>query len=162
MPNLFPEGYETETVELSELAEDTTIGYRGGMAFDNEKGDYIRDGKNKILDSSGIESWKCWCINCLSTQRYAHLAYSTDFGIDIEAAMKAESHAEAESILTREITDALMADPYDRTDYIYDISFNWETPDSVLVHLTIKGIDDVTLDLLASILGDTVQIKINE
>lgn len=149
MANLFPEGYESEVLEQSELASNTIIGYKNGVAFDDEKGDFIRNGRNVVVDNTGVESWKNWCVNCVSTQRYAHLAYSTDFGIDIEGALSAENREEAEAILTREITEALMADPYGRTAYISDISFDWVEPDAVKVDVTINGLDDVTIDITA-------------
>ena len=106
---------------------------------------------NKMQDSDGIESWKSWCINCLQTERYKHLAYSTDFGIELDAALAASSREEAESILTREITEALLADPYKRTAYVEEIKFDWTAPDSVVVSVTIHGIDDVTIDITAYI-----------
>lgn len=149
MANLFPEGYEEEVITEEDLTSDTPIGYRNGIAFDYETGDFKRDGKNRILDSDGIESWKSWCINCIQTERYAHLAYSTDFGIETAAAMQAESREEAESILAREISEALLADPYGRTEYVEDIEFDWTAPDTVMVRATIKGISDVTIDLTA-------------
>lgn len=151
MANLFPEGYEDEVITAEDITSDTPIGYRNGISFDYETGDFRRDGKNKSLDSDGIESWKSWCINCIQTDRYAHLAYSSDFGIDKTAAMRAESREEAESILTREITEAILADPYDRTQYVEDITFDWTAPDTVKVSATIHGIDDVTIDITAYI-----------
>lgn len=147
--NLFPEGYEREYITEEDLIEEKAIGYRNGIAFDYERGDFPRDGMNKMLDSNGIESWKSWCINCLQTERYKHLAYSSDFGIELEAAMKAVGRDEAESILTRQITEALMADPYKRTSYISEILFDWTAPDTVVVSVTIHGIDDVTIDITA-------------
>ena len=149
--NLFPEGYEDEVITDLDLQADQPAGYRNGIAFDYELGDFPRDGMNKMLDSNGIESWKSWCINCLQTERYAHMAYSTDFGIELDAAMSANSRDEAENILTRQITEALMADPYERTAYIEDIVFNWETDDSLVVSVTIHGVDDVTIDITAYI-----------
>ena len=151
MANLFPAGYEEEVITEEDLKSDAPIGYRNGIAFDYETGDFKRDGKNKILDSDGIESWKSWCIICLQTERYAHLACPSDFGIDTKAAMQANSREEAESILSREITEALLADPYERTQYVEDISFDWTAPDTVIVEVTIHGIDDVTIDITAYI-----------
>lgn len=147
MPNLFPEGYETETVELEEIQATEPAGYRNGIAFDDRLGDFLRDGKNQILGCNGIESWKAWCINCLSTERYKHLAYGTDFGIEREAAMKARSREEAESILTRQFTEALLADPYERTEYVEEIEFDWTAPDTVEAHLIIQGKEDVSIDI---------------
>ena len=149
--NLFPEGYEEEVITDLDLQADKPAGYRNGIAFDYELGDFPRDGMNKMLDSTGIESWKSWCINCLQTERYSHMAYSTDFGIELDAAMSANSRDEAENILTRQITEALMADPYERTAYIEDIVFDWKTDDSLVVSVTIHGVDDVTIDITAYI-----------
>lgn len=151
MANLFPNGYEEEVVTEEELTSGSPIGYRNGIAFDYETGDFVRDGKNVILDSDGIESWKSWCIICIQTERYAHLACPSDFGINTAAAMRAESREEAESILTREITEAILADPYERTQYIEDIEFEWTAPDAAKVSVTLHGIDDVSIDIIAYI-----------
>ncbi len=149
--NLFPEGYKTEVIEFPTLAGDTIIGYKPGIAFANEAGDFVRDGKYRLIDNSGIESLKNWIINCLHTQRYAHLAYDTDFGIDIESVFKAESRAEAESILAREITEALLADKYSRIEYLSDMSFEWTAADAVVVSFVVHAINAVTIDITTSI-----------
>ena len=149
--NLFPEGYENEVIEAADLEDSKTIGYRNGVSFDEQTGDFRRDGKNRMLDSTGIESWQSWCINCLQTERYKHLAYSTDFGIELDAVFAATSREEAESILTRQITEAIMADPYGRTEYIEEIEFDWTAPDTIRIHLVIHGIEDVSIDILAYI-----------
>ena len=145
--NLFPEGYEDEVITQEDLVTARPTGYRNGIAFDYKLGDFLRDGMHKLLDSDGIESWKSWCINCLQTERYKHLAYSTDFGIELDKAMKASSREEAESILA----EAILADPYQRTKYIDKITFDWTAPDSVCAAVTIHGVDDVTIDITAYI-----------
>lgn len=147
--NLFPEGYEEEVILEEDLEENKESGYKNGVAFEN--GDFLRDGKNQLLDSDGIESWKAWCYNCLMTERYKHLAYSTDLGLELEPVFKAESREEAEVLLTREITEAILADPYERSSYISEIVYNWTAPDAVEVTVTIRGIDDVTIDVTAYI-----------
>lgn len=151
MANLFPEGYEEEIIDTDDLALEKPTGYRNGIAFDYQIGDFKRDGTNKILSSDGIESWKSWCINCLQTERGKHLAYSSDFGIEIDAALRASSREEAESLLTRQIIEAIMADPYERAADIEEILFDWTAPDTVAVDVTIHGVDDVTIDITAYI-----------
>lgn len=151
MPNLLPEGYDEEIITDEDIADEAPIGYRNGISFDETIGDFKRDGGNKLLDSDGIESWRSWCINCMQTERYKYLAYSSDFGIELDAVFAAESREEAESILVREITEALLADPYERTDYVADIEISWIQPDSVEVSATVHGIDDVTIDVTAYI-----------
>lgn len=147
MPNLFPENYESEIIKTEDLNTKKAVGYRNGVAFDYKTGDFIRNGKNRIIDSNGIESWKSWCINCIQTERYKHLAYGTDFGIGTEPAMKATSIEEAESILRREITEALLADPYERTEYVENIVFNRTASDEVEARIIIHGKEDVTIDI---------------
>lgn len=149
--NLFPDGYEEEIVTQEDLVAGKPTGYRNGIAFDSMLGDFLRDGMHKILDSDGTESWKSWCINCLQTERYKHLAYSTDFGIEIDKAMRAGSREEAESILARQITEAFLADPYKRTKYIESIAFDWTAPDTVRVDITVHGRDWTTIDITAYI-----------
>ena len=151
MPNLLPDGYEYEVITDEDRLEEQPIGYRNGSAFDYKTGDYRRDGKNRILDSDGVESWKAWVMNCLSTERYKHLAYSTDFGIELDGVFAAESREEAESILARQITEAILADDYQRTEYIESLAFSWPAPDSIRVDAILHGKDDVTIDVTAYI-----------
>lgn len=156
MPNLFPTGYESETIGSDAIVKNIPIGYRGGIAFDDKIGDFMRDGKNRVLDSTGVESWKSWCVNCLQTERYKHLAYSTDFGIELDAIFSARSREEAESILTRQITEAILADPYGRTEFIESLDYEWTQPDSVVVYAVLHGIDDVSIDITAYIVRGNV------
>lgn len=152
--NLFPEDYEDEVIEEADTENEEPIGYRPGVAFDWQTGDFIRDGRNRLSIATGVESWAQWCQNCLQTARNKHLAYSSDFGIDIDEIFSAESEEEAESILTREINEALEADPYGRTEYIDDIEYTWTGPDSVQIEVTVVGIADVTIDVTANIGGE--------
>lgn len=147
--NLFPEGYDEKVITDEDLKAHEITGYRNGIAYDDQRGDFKRDGMNKLLDCNGIDSWKSWCTNCIRTERYRHLANPSDFGIETEAAMRASSREEAESILTRQITEALLADPYKRTAYVEEIEFNWTAPDAVGVSVTVHGISDVTIDITA-------------
>ena len=149
--NLLPEDYEDETIDESETEEDTPVGYRPGVLFDWKTGDFPRDGRNLLQDATGVESWQQWCQNCIQTERYKYLAYSTDFGIELDEVFKASTRAQAESILTRQITEALEADPYERTAYIDNIIYDWTTPGGVRVYVTVVGIADVTIDVTAFI-----------
>lgn len=151
MPNLLPEGYEDEIITTEDVESEKPVGYRNGLSFDYETGDFRLDGRHKILDSDGIESWKSWCINCIRTERYKHLAYGTDFGVEWEAVFAATSHEEAESILVRQITEALLADPYERTEYVETVEIKWTAPDAVTVKVVVHGMYDATIDITAYI-----------
>lgn len=149
--NLFPQGYESETITAEELEEQSVVGYKPGLRFDYENGDFIQDGRKRIQNADGVESWEGWCKACLMTERYQHLAYNTDFGISTSEAFAAESHEKAEALLSREISEALAADPYGRTEYVEDITFAWTAPDTVQVVVTVHGINGVTIDVAADI-----------
>lgn len=147
MPNLFPKDPEAAVlVADTETDEAPVTGYRRSVYFDFAKGDFVRDGANRLVESSGTEAWIQWCIKCLQTQRYAHLAYSTDYGIDYETVFSCTTRAEAENELTREITEALGADPYERLSYIESMTFEWLDDTSVEVHLILVGIDGNTAE----------------
>ena len=78
---------------------------------------------------------------------------ATDFGVEIELALKAKTRAEAESILTRQITEALSADPYGRTAYVSDITYTWTAADEVTADVQVVGINDVTIDISVPLSG---------
>ena len=151
MPNLLPEGYEDEIITTEDVESEKPVGYRNGLSFDYEAGDFRLDGRHKILDSDGIESWKSWCINCIRTERYKHLAYGTDFGVEWETVFSATSHEEAESILVRQITEALLADPNERTEYVETVEIEWTAPDAMTVKVVVHGMFDATIDITAYI-----------
>lgn len=154
MANLFPIETENELlqneVDLSGAASDSVTGYKPGVAFDYDKGDFIRDGQNKAVDATGFDSWAQWCRHNLLTERYAHRVYSTDFGIEREDAIKALTKEEAESILDRQITEALEADPYGRTDHVESVTFNWLDDSQLEVFVEVVGIENARLDLTVS------------
>jgi len=152
--NLFPLGYNDLVASAEEATDPSAIGYRPGIRFDFRTGDFVRDGRRQMQDADGVESWEGWCQACLLTERYQHLAYSTDFGIETRAAFAAETRDKAEALLERQITEALQADPYGRTAYVEDILFVWDTPDSVQVTVTVRGIDNVTIYVTADLTAD--------
>ena len=151
MANLFPTGFETEGVEVEQLSASAPVGFRDGVLFDYETGDFPRDGRFRLRDSTGIESWKAWARNCLQTERFKHRCYSTDFGLELDRALQAPTREAAESILTRQIHEAMLADPYGRTQYVESIAFDWSGPDEVTVTVTLHGLEDVTIDVTAYI-----------
>lgn len=147
--NLFPEE-ELELIEAGDevyYEDDSTepVGYKESLYFD---GDIIRDGQHRLKSATGLEAYEQWCLNCLNTERGKYLCYGDYFGIATEEAFKSENRAKAESILTLEITEALKKDPYQRTEYVDNIEFDWDVaPDAASISMTIHGIDDVTLDV---------------
>jgi len=141
MPTLFPTGYTSELAGLTNTTE-TSHGYRPGVAFDEQIGDFLCDGNGVLLSADGLESTRQWIAHNVVTQRYSCLAYHSDFGIDLRAAFHAETRDMAELILSREITQALLADPYGRIVSVEDISFDWQIhgADAVEVQINVRGL----------------------
>lgn len=146
MDNLFPEGYEDEVITEEEVTKEKAVGYRPSVGFDFYKGDFIRDGRHRMVSVPGVESAKQWCMKETMTERKKHLAYSSDRGIDVDAVFAADTREMAESILFREISEALLSDPYERVMYVPEIETNWTAPDTLSVHVTVVLIYDVTID----------------
>lgn len=152
--SLFPE----DEIEMSEEEmDDEPEGYKESLYFDEEEGDILRDGQFRAKTSTGIESWKQWCMNCLQTERDKYPAYGPDFGIATEEAFASGDRDEIESTLTREISESLLLDPYGRTEYVDEIEFSWgdPEPDSLSVSMTIHGVDDVTIDITTTLNPET-------
>lgn len=149
--NLFPVGYDLEISTEGSEGAIKRVGYKPSVRFDGV--DLVRDGQHKTVPATGVEAWEWWCIKCLSTERYMSLVYLTDYGIETNEAFHAETKELAESILYREITEALQADPYGRTDYIERVSFDWQSDTAVAVNVIVVGIEDVTLDLTVQLGG---------
>lgn len=120
MPDLFPTFEMPAIVEQEPSIEPK---YPKSYLFDFEKGDFVRDGTGKVLTSDGHTAWVQWCTKTLLTERFSHLAYSFNYGVEIEKAVKEKSRKTIETEIERTITEALLIDP--RTESVSDFSFEW-------------------------------------
>lgn len=152
MANLFPT-LNNNVMPLDNIKKNTPVGYKRSMKFDDEQGDFVRDGQHRIIAASGVEAWKQWCINCLSTERNSLPSYSSDFGINLKLMRALPDKESKEVFLQKEIPEALMADDYKRTKSVSDFEFNWFAPDAVEISMTIMGIDNAEIDITAKIGG---------
>lgn len=153
MPQLYPTVEIPQQIFNEATTESTRTGYKPSVYFDPETGDFVRGGSNKLQSATGIEAWQAWCWKVIQTTRYAHYAYSKNYGVEIEEAFHAPDRATVESILERTMTEAIMADPYQRTNRVEEITFDWTAPDTVDVHLTIVGMDEATIDVEVTLKG---------
>lgn len=152
MPELFPSGYQSETIPPEETGFDSqAAGYAPGPFFEV---DLRRDGKFRLVEATGVECWEQWCRKCLLTPRSGSPCYSAGYGIDWEEALAADSRELAQSILTREINEALLADPRGRTQYIQSVDFTWLAEDEVDIHVRAVGIENATADFTIRTGGD--------
>lgn len=128
-------------VQLPEL---TTAGqmydrtYKRSVKWDREKGDFVRDGANRMVECDGREAFATGCYKASMTERYRCLAYPNAIGAEMERAMAEDDEKTVESMVQRTITEALMANP--RTEYVRDFDFAWEG-DRMSCTFTVKGLD---------------------
>lgn len=152
MANLFPE----DDIELdeSEILDEGNVdeepNYRPGLKIDEKTNDFVITGSGKIEQCNETESWLQWCKKHIETPRYQCLAYSDDFGIDIEEILKCDTTKEKESMLFAEISEALAADPYNRTSYVESVTCEWGS-DSVHCIVSVVGNDGSRAEIGADI-----------
>lgn len=114
--------------------------YHPSVRWDLAKGDFVRDGANRMVSADGLEAYRIWCVKTVQTERYACLAYNSDIGSEMEKAMKEPDEKAVESAVERTITEALMANP--RTAAVEGFSFTWLSGDSLLVEFTVRSAED--------------------
>ena len=115
-------------------SQDAEQEFKPAPLFDYDKGDFVRDGANRVVMVDGREAFKNWVLKTISTQRGSCLAYP-DIGIDYEGALLAPTHEAVQSALERTISEALLSDPH--TDRVYDFEFKWQA-DSITVSFTVQ------------------------
>jgi len=131
--NLFP---VFDVPEITTPTQSETRTYKPSVFFDYEKGDFRLDGAHKMTASTGKEAYMQWCRKAVMTERDACLAYSTDIGIEGEAALAEGDHAAVESALEKTITEALMVNTH--TEYVRGFEFSWRA-DGLYLAFTVKG-----------------------
>ena len=138
MASLYPV-FQTPTI-LEETKKNEGI-YKNSSFFDFELGDFRMDGGGRIVEASGFDAWKQWCVKTIATQRGAYYNYTNGLGILGEEAMAQPTHEMQEADLETTIKEALLADPYGRTTEVRD--FEWTRGvDSLHMRCTIVGQDD--------------------
>lgn len=134
--------------ELDDIAgPDEELAYGTSWAFDFITGDFVTVA-GKVPETNGHRAWVDRCIKAMFTERFVWLAYTDDFGVDLQGLRDATSIAERETFLENAITDALETDS--ETGRVYGFTFAW-SGDSVVVSLTIEPTigtpEQITVDL---------------
>ena len=115
-------------------AEQKAERYKPSAYFDFARGDFRRDGANRIAPADGKNAFIQWCLKAISTERMTRTGYHSDYGVELEKLPS--DRAEAESIIEREVREALMVNP--ATEDVYGFDYTWEG-DECLVTFTVKG-----------------------
>ena len=128
-------------VEVPEFISENTeydTQYKRSVQWDPEKGDFVRDGANRMVECDGREAFTIWCFKIAQTERYRCLAYPDTIGTEMERAMDNDDEKTVESMVQRTITDALMVNP--RTEDIGGFEFTWNG-DNMHCSFEVKGVD---------------------
>lgn len=113
--------------------------YKRSVRWDPEKGDFIRDGANRMVECDGREAFAIWCFKIAQTERYRCLAYPDSIGTEMERAMdNNDDEKTVESMVQRTIEEALMVNP--RTEVVRDFVFTWDG-DNMNCTFKVKGYD---------------------
>ena len=100
-----------EIPTLRPISTDEEQTFKPAPYFDFEKGDFVRDGANRVLIADGYEAYKAWVLKVLKTQQRACLSYMGT-GIDQESSMAEPSREAVQTAFERTIT-------------VYDFDFTW-------------------------------------
>ncbi len=112
--------------------------YKRSVRWNPEKGDFARDGANRMVECDGREAFAIWCFKTAQTERYRCLAYPDSIGTEMECAMDNDDEKTIESMVQRTIEDAVMVNP--RTEYVRDFEFTWDGSQMTCT-FKVKGID---------------------
>jgi len=130
--------------------EPQTQRYRPAPLWDIESGDFVFNGSRQALYGTGYDAWVLWCIKTIHTQRWAHLGYSGNSGVETEQAFDEPDRQAQESAFERTISEALLADPMGRTRQVRDFDFKWYA-DSLTVSCDVVGHDGNSAAISTSI-----------
>lgn len=122
--------------DITEVQTDKPEGYSPSAYFDFEIGDFKRDGAYKVAAATGQEAYIQWCLKVVMTERDSYLAYSSNIGVECEAALAEADRAAVESALEKTITEALMVNTI--TEYVRNFQFKWSA-DALDISMDIKG-----------------------
>lgn len=110
-------------------------------AFDYmEKETFVTvSGKTRRCDAK--DAYIFWVAKCVTTERYAHEAYSTDFGVEFLAIMRKNyPRSITESEIRRSIKEALHVD--NRTVSVSNFRFDWKA-DTCSITFEVESVYDI-------------------
>jgi len=145
--NLFPVFDVPSTLTENKYQSRSAV-YKSAPLWDFEKGDFIKNEAGQIVYGTGYDAWVIWCHKTIMTQRWAHLAYSSNSGVESDEAFKQPDRAAIQSAFERTITEALLADPMRRTVQVHSFVFLWKD-DGLYVECIVIGADGNTAAIKA-------------
>lgn len=107
----FPEEIEEFNESVDRVEEETTEDVYREIQWDYDLSKpLILNGNFVIVE--GLEAVKTWCWKALHTDRYKHLIYTWEYGLDMEQFMGEAFNSLTKVEIIREITEGLMQNEY--------------------------------------------------
>ena len=122
-----------------------------GPYFDISLMDIARQNFGKIKLATEQELLMMWCVKAIATERYSLMAYTDNYGVELESAMQIVDKKARESAIEKTITETLMADPLQRIYAVRDFIFTRNAPDSTIVEFTVVTRDNLSFKLSAEL-----------
>lgn len=109
-------------------------------AWNFELDKFIYDGRGRHIVVTGKEAVKVWVYKALNTERYEHLAYSWQYGIEVKKFIgKVMQTGDRIAELKRVIIDCLMINPYIRSIDNVEISIDGSRTVCTIFMTTVYG-----------------------
>ena len=112
--------------------------YSPAPKFNFETGDFLFDSAGRIVIADGREAFEAWCLKVCMTERGTRLAYSDNYGVELESATKFNDAGAVQSAVVRTITEAILANPC--AEYVKNFSFE-TSGDELKISFDVKGRD---------------------
>jgi hypothetical protein len=138
-----------EIPSVTAISTEAQREYKPSPMFDYEKGDFVRDGANRIVMCDGYEGFKQWCIKALKTERGSCLTYS-GVGIESEAASAESGRLAVQAAYERTITETLLMNP--NTERVKNFEFEWDA-NELQISFTIQARDWVAFNIELSVVA---------
>lgn len=99
--------------------------YGMGWNFNFETGEFILDGRGNPQKLDDWNTWRLWCMKALLTIRNAYLAYSGNYGSELDRLVGTSfNRAAIETEIRRMVIDALKVNP--RVQRVEKFQFQWD------------------------------------
>jgi hypothetical protein len=122
--SILPEQTIDVNIVIENTSETNELPIPKEYAWDFEKNDFIlKDGKFIIVEKN--EAIKIWIWKALNTTRYRYLAYTWNYGNELEELIgKSLSRSAIESEAKRYVEEALMINPYIQGIENFNVEFD--------------------------------------
>lgn len=140
---------DDEEQDAAEIEDDDVLMDVRTPLFDFDAGDFVLNKSGKMRTASPDEAWSQWCVKNVATPRYHLLAYGQNYGVDEESAMIEMDTESKLNALESEITDALLADPNNRTADVGEFAWSRSSvdPSAFVGHVDVENADQTTIGL---------------